>query len=127
MEHIHKGRMNRSSIVLLLLLLGIGAVGAVLPGPGPVVAGGPINAGDTAWMLTATALVLFMTPGLSFFYGGMVRSKSVISTMMQSFVAMERSSCSPTSAVPRIPRSRPRCRLHSSRCSSSSSRSSRPR
>jgi len=89
MSNIHEStRASRASIVLLLLLLGIGAIGAVLPARGPVVAGGPISAGDTAWMLTATALVLFMTPGLSFFYGGMVREKNVISTMLQSFVAM---------------------------------------
>ncbi|MEA2555148.1 MAG: ammonium transporter, Amt family, partial [Actinomycetota bacterium] len=37
-----------------------------------------INAGDTAWVLTSTALVLFMTPGLAFFYGGMVRRKNVL-------------------------------------------------
>jgi Amt family ammonium transporter len=49
---------------------------------------GEINTGDTAWMLTATALVLLMTPGLSFFYGGMVDKRNVISTMMQSFIAM---------------------------------------
>jgi len=49
---------------------------------------GAIDTGDTAWMLTATALVLLMTPGLSFFYGGMVRPKSVISTMLQSFICM---------------------------------------
>ncbi len=48
----------------------------------------PVNFADTAWMLTATALVLFMTPGLSFFYGGMVGHKNVISTMLQSFVCM---------------------------------------
>ena len=47
-----------------------------------------LDSGDTAWMLTATALVLLMTPGLSFFYGGMVRPKNVLSTMLQSFVAM---------------------------------------
>jgi len=47
-----------------------------------------INTGDTAWLLTATGLVLLMTPGLSFFYGGMVQSKNVISTMFQSFIAM---------------------------------------
>lgn len=47
-----------------------------------------INGGDTAWMLTATALVLLMTPGLSFFYGGMVQKKNIISTMLQSFIAM---------------------------------------
>lgn len=45
-----------------------------------------LSAGDTAWMLTATALVLFMTiPGLSLFYAGMVRSKNVLSVMMQCF------------------------------------------
>jgi Amt family ammonium transporter len=45
-----------------------------------------LNTGDTAWMLTATALVLFMTiPGLSLFYAGMVRSKNVLSVMMQCF------------------------------------------
>ena len=48
----------------------------------------PSVAGDVAWMLTATALVLLMTPGLSFFYGGMVQRKNVISTMLQSFIAM---------------------------------------
>jgi Amt family ammonium transporter len=53
-----------------------------------VTGSGPINSADTAWMLTATALVLFMTPGLSFFYGGMVGKKNVISTMLQSFVCM---------------------------------------
>jgi Amt family ammonium transporter len=47
-----------------------------------------INAADTAWMLTASSLVLLMTPGLSFFYGGMVDPKNVISTMFQSFVAI---------------------------------------
>ena len=45
-----------------------------------------LSAGDTAWMLTATVLVLFMTiPGLSLFYAGMVRSKNVLSVMMQCF------------------------------------------
>jgi Amt family ammonium transporter len=47
-----------------------------------------ISAADTAWMLTATGLVLLMTPGLAFFYGGMVSKKNVLSTMLQSFVAM---------------------------------------
>jgi Amt family ammonium transporter len=45
-----------------------------------------LNSGDTAWMLTSTALVLFMTiPGLALFYGGMVRSKNILSVMMQCF------------------------------------------
>lgn len=47
-----------------------------------------IDSGDTAWMIVATALVFLMTPGLAFFYGGMVNRKSVISTMLQSFVAL---------------------------------------
>ena len=47
-----------------------------------------IDKADTAWMIVATAFVLFMTPGLSFFYGGMVSFKNVISTMLQSFIAL---------------------------------------
>ena len=47
-----------------------------------------LNTGNTAWMLTASALVLLMTPGLAFFYGGMVRGKSVLNMMMMSFGAM---------------------------------------
>ena len=48
-----------------------------------------LNAGDTAWLLTATTLVLFMTlPGLALFYGGLVRSKNALNTMMMSFVAL---------------------------------------
>lgn len=47
-----------------------------------------INSGDVAWILTASGLVLLMTPGLSLFYGGMVRKKNLISTMLQSFICM---------------------------------------
>ena len=47
-----------------------------------------LNGGDTAWMLASTALVLLMTPGLAFFYGGMVRTKSVLNMMMMSMVTM---------------------------------------
>jgi len=47
-----------------------------------------INSGDTAWVLASGALVLFMTPGLAVFYGGMVRAKSVLNMMMMSFAAM---------------------------------------
>ncbi len=47
-----------------------------------------IDTGDTAWMLVASAFVLLMTPGLSFFYGGMINKKNIISTMLQSFVAL---------------------------------------
>lgn len=47
-----------------------------------------IDSGDTAWMIVASAFVLLMTPGLSFFYGGMVHKKNIISTMLQSFIAL---------------------------------------
>lgn len=47
-----------------------------------------INSGDTAWVLVSSALVLIMTPGLSFFYGGLINKKNVVSTMLQSFVAL---------------------------------------
>ena len=46
------------------------------------------DTGDTAWVLIATALVLFMTPGLAFFYGGMVRAKNVLAMLMQNIFAM---------------------------------------
>ena len=47
-----------------------------------------INAADTAWMLISTALVMLMTPGLALFYGGLVRSKNVLSTIMMSFMSL---------------------------------------
>jgi hypothetical protein len=46
------------------------------------------DTGDTAWVLTSAALVLFMTPGLALFYGGMVRVKNVLAMLMQNFFAM---------------------------------------
>ena len=61
------------------------AAGAAAPATAAPAASG-INSGDTAWMLTSTALVLMMTiPGLALFYGGMVRKKNVLATVMQSF------------------------------------------
>jgi Amt family ammonium transporter len=47
-----------------------------------------VNSGDTAWLLLSTALVILMTPGLAFFYGGMVRRKNVLSTLMMSFAIL---------------------------------------
>jgi Amt family ammonium transporter len=47
-----------------------------------------IDTGDTAWLLISTALVMFMTPGLALFYGGLVRTKNVLGTIMQSFFAL---------------------------------------
>lgn len=81
---------SRLAWVPFSLLLLIGLLGLFNPGL-PVVSGQPayeINGADTAWMLAATALVLIMTPGLAFFYGGMVSKKNVISTMLQSFICM---------------------------------------
>ena len=69
-----KGRIMRISAILLTLV------------PALASAEDKLSAGDTAWMLTATALVLFMTiPGLSLFYAGMVRAKNGLSVMMQCF------------------------------------------
>lgn len=68
-------------LVILLSLLAPDLPAALANNPA-------ISPADTAWMLTATALVLIMTPGLAFFYGGMVNKKNVISTMLQSFISM---------------------------------------
>ena len=48
----------------------------------------PISAADTAWLMVSTALVLLMTPALGFFYGGLVRGKNVLNTLMMSFAAL---------------------------------------
>ncbi len=58
------------------------------PKPGEFLTADAINFGNTAWILTASCLVLLMTPGLAFFYGGMVSKKNVISTMLKSFICM---------------------------------------
>jgi Amt family ammonium transporter len=76
-----KGLMKRSIISAGVLLLF--ATGSVLAADTV-----PIDTGVTAWMLTSTALVLLMVPGLALFYGGLVRTKNVLGTMMHSFVAM---------------------------------------
>ncbi|MEK7849949.1 MAG: ammonia channel protein, partial [Candidatus Omnitrophota bacterium] len=47
-----------------------------------------VNSGDTAWVLMSSALVMLMTPGLAFFYGGMVRRKNVLSILMQCFIIL---------------------------------------
>ncbi len=68
--------------VVVGLLVGADPAGAAEAGETP------IDSGNTAWVIVATALVLFMTPGLAFFYGGMVRAKHVLAMLMQNFVAM---------------------------------------
>jgi Amt family ammonium transporter len=77
------------AIVALFILLAAGVLGEFFIAANlSVPKGGPINAADVAWIITASCFVLFMTPGLSFFYGGMVNSKNVVSTMFQSFICM---------------------------------------
>ncbi|MBT1700952.1 ammonium transporter [Fulvivirgaceae bacterium PWU4] len=72
----------RSTLLLCVLLL--------IPFAGLFAADAPVatDSGATAWMLTSTALVLLMVPGLAMFYGGLVRTKNVLGTMMHSFTAM---------------------------------------
>ena len=71
------------AVLALSIVLGIQATTAAPVGEQP-----EVNAGATAWMLTSTALVLLMVPGLAMFYGGLVRTKNVLGTMMHSFAAM---------------------------------------
>ena len=81
--------MKRSTPVPFVLLTLLAIVGVCYSAnSSTTTGGGPINSGDVAWMMTSAALVLLMTPGLAFFYGGMVGFKNVVSTMLQSFVAM---------------------------------------
>lgn len=75
-------------IVIFAILVIIQFIVLFDSGSLPDDAAGTIDKADTAWMLVASAFVLFMTPGLSFFYGGMVSKKNVISTMLQSFIAL---------------------------------------
>lgn len=72
----------------ILVLIAVCALAFVFPGYPKSIATEGLDSGDIAWMLTASAMVLIMTPGLAFFYGGMVNPKNIISTMLQSFVAM---------------------------------------
>ncbi|NBO39165.1 ammonium transporter [bacterium] len=78
----------KKNTIPLLILVAFSLLAFFVPAGTPQNQGSPINSGDTAWMIAASALVLFMTPGLSFFYGGMVQTKNVISTMLQSYVCM---------------------------------------
>src|SRR6476620_8148690 len=74
------------SAIPFLVLIAI-AIAAVFVPTLPNFDNGKYNTADMAWMLVATALVFLMTPGLAFFYGGMVHRKNVLSTMMKSVVA----------------------------------------
>lgn len=78
----------KKSVIFLVLLIAVSVLALFIPAvPKEIVTEG-IVAGDVAWMLAATALVFLMTPGLAYFYGGMIDAKNIISTMLQSFIAM---------------------------------------
>ncbi|MBL7833380.1 MAG: ammonium transporter [Cyclobacteriaceae bacterium] len=78
----------KKSLIPFILLIGVSILALFIPAvPGSIITEG-ISSGDTAWMLAAAALVLLMTPGLAYFYGGMIDTKNIISTMLQSFIAM---------------------------------------
>ncbi|WP_293917649.1 MULTISPECIES: ammonium transporter [unclassified Sphingobacterium] len=79
---------SKKSVFPLIFMLAVLILALIFPSV--PVSGGDFeySGADTAWMLTSTALVLIMTPGLAYFYGGMVKKKNVISTMLQSFICM---------------------------------------
>lgn len=81
--------MKKKWIVMMAVIVVISVIGVLTPEKaGLWEPDTKINYTDVTWMITATIFVLMMTPGLSFFYGGMVRQKNVISTILQSFIAM---------------------------------------
>lgn len=81
--------MKKRWIILMAILVVISVMGLFAPEqPELWTVDSNVNNADVAWMITATIFVLMMTPGLSLFYGGMVRQKNVISTILQSFIAM---------------------------------------
>ena len=80
--------MKNKWILPFFVLFLISLIGAFFGSTGSPVSAAGLNSGDVAWLLTSTGLVFLMTPGLSFFYGGMVQKKNVISTMMQSLICL---------------------------------------
>jgi ammonium transporter, Amt family len=78
----------KKSIIYLVLLVAISVLAVFMPAVPTTIVTEGISSGDTAWMLCSAALVLLMTPGLAYFYGGMIDTKNIISTMLQSFIAM---------------------------------------
>src|SRR3954467_12722226 len=82
--------MNRISAKQVLPFLFLAAIAVIACFIKPVIDfadTGKYSSADIAWIIVATALVFIMTPGLAFFYGGMVHRKNVLSTMIKSFVA----------------------------------------
>jgi len=88
---VFKKSLTIALVTLWLLswpLMGNALAQDTAPAAAVVAAPNPIDTGDTAWMLVSSAMVLLMTPGLAFFYGGLVRSRNVLNTMMMSLVMM---------------------------------------
>ncbi|MCI6295656.1 MAG: ammonium transporter [Bacteroidales bacterium] len=82
-------KFKRKWLIFMLLTTVLCISGAMMPdSPELWIPDAAVDTADVAWMITATIFVLMMTPGLSFFYGGMVGKKNVISTILQSFMAM---------------------------------------
>ena len=84
-------KVKKRWIILMASLVIIAIIGAFMPeeaGLWEFEETDQCTSANVAWMITATIFVLMMTPGLSFFYGGMVGKKNVISTILQSFIAM---------------------------------------
>ena len=82
-------KFKRKWLIFMLLTTVLCISGAMMPdSPELWMPDAAVDTADVAWMITATIFVLMMTPGLSFFYGGMVGKKNVISTILQSFMAM---------------------------------------
>ncbi|MBA2315601.1 MAG: ammonium transporter [Chloroflexi bacterium] len=77
-------RVRRSAVAATLLTIGALAAPATVAAAEP----GQVDSGDTAWLLVATAMVMVMLPGLALFYGGLVRRKNVLSTIMHSFFGL---------------------------------------
>jgi ammonium transporter, Amt family len=82
-------RIGLVAATLAVLAFVLGAMAAMAQATAPATTAMPaatVDTGDTAWVLTSSALVLLMTPGLAFFYGGLVRRKNALATIMQSFI-----------------------------------------
>jgi Amt family ammonium transporter len=80
--------MKNLSIIPFLVLIAISILSLFIPAVPASIHTEGLDSGDIGWMLAASALVLLMTPGLAYFYGGMINTKNIISTMLQSFIAM---------------------------------------
>lgn len=79
-------KKRKIGLFVFMILMVIGFVACIYPAQHPEAE--VENAADVAWLITSAGLVLLMTPGLSFFYGGMVTTKNIISTMLQSFISL---------------------------------------